>query len=662
MESSGKMIRQAMILAAGRGRPVADPDVPNCLATVGGVPLILRTLRVLRRTGIRRAAITVGWQGALTRRRIQDLCASEPVGQVPGELVFFDNPDWDKPNGISVQVARRFLSEPVLLLMSDQIAAPALVARFAALAPPAGMNVLGIDRELSRVFDIDDATKVETTGDGRNPRVVRIGKRLRSHAAVSTSLFVMAPSLLECLDALPEPSLTQGVEEAARRGLVEAQDVTGSVWQDVDSAEMRLHAEWLLRAYGDELASPSVRGEAQSTATDTLALIERLLAEKDAPRLTLLNPGPVMTSARVKAALVHHDICHRDEDYTGVVERLVTKLRPVFGATAEHDILLLTGSGTAAMETAISSTLPPGRTLLTVSNGAFGERMGDIADLHGLPHRRMRLPWGELPDPAAIAAVLAEDPQIAAVAMIKHETSVGLLNPVAEVGRICRERDLLFVVDAVSALGVEDIDVERDGIDLCFASANKCLHGTSGVSFICVSPRVWPRIAGARPRVYYLDLQRYRAAMSELGQTPFTPAVSTFFALETALDELAEQGGVPARRELYRRRNLRIRRVLTDLGFHSFSNTGRESQSISTMRLPPFLDVQTLYDRMKERGFVTYKAKGPLAADHIQVANMGELTDATIDAFLQAITEVVEDLRGKSDSARASEVSRRKSS
>jgi 2-aminoethylphosphonate-pyruvate transaminase len=232
---------------------------------------------------------------------------------------------------------------------------------------------------------------------------------------------------------------------------------------------------------------------------------------------------------------------------------------------------------------------------------------------------------------------------------------VGLLNPVEAVGKVCRERDVLFVVDAVSALGVEDIDVVRDGIDLCFSSANKCLHGTSGVSFICVSPRVWARVAATRPRVYYLDLRRYRAAMTELGQTPFTPAVSTFFALETALDELAEQGGVPGRRELYRRRNLRIRRVLTDLGFHSFTNTGRESPSISTMRLPSFLAVQTLYDRMKERGFVVYKAKGPLAADHIQVANMGELPDATIDAFLQAITEVVEELRqhGHAESAGA---------
>jgi 2-aminoethylphosphonate-pyruvate transaminase len=437
------------------------------------------------------------------------------------------------------------------------------------------------------------------------------------------------------------------VQEAARRGLVRGLDVTGWVWQDIDAAEMRVHADWLLRAYGDELARPAVRAAPQPGATDTLALIERLLASKDEPRYTLLNPGPVMTSARVKAALVHNDVCHRDEDYTGVVRRLQAKLRPVFGASEEHEVLLITGSGTAAMEMAMGSAVPPGKKVLVISNGAFGERLGEIAEVHGLSQRRMRLAWGELPDPAAVDAALAADPDIAAVAMILHETSVGVINPVAAVGRVCRARGALLVVDTISALGVEDIDVVRDQIDICFSSANKCLHSVSGVAFVCVAPRVWARIEDAPPRVYYLDLRRYRRAMQELGQTPFTPAVSSFFALETALDELREQGGVPARREIYRRRNLRIRRVLTDLGFHSFTNTGRESQSICTMRAPPEIGVQELYDQLKERGFVIYKAKGQLAADYVQVANMGELPDSTIDAFLQAIGDVVDKARAQ---------------
>ncbi len=243
--------------------------------------------------------------------------------------------------------------------------------------------------------------------------------------------------------------------------------------------------------------------------------------------------------------------------------------------------------------------------------------------------------------------MLDAHPDIAALAVIHHETSVGILNPVGALGRMCQARGVLLLVDAVSSLGAEDLDVVRDGIDVCFSSSNKCLHGVAGVAFLCVAPGVWDHVAQVSPRGYYLDLRRYRRAMQDLGQTPFTPAVSTFFALETALDELAEQGGAVARRDTYRRRRLRIRRVLADLGFHSFTNTGRESSSISTMRVPSFLDPSGLYDQMKERGFVIYKAKGVLAPDHIQVANMGEVSDADIDSFLQAITAVVQSARAR---------------
>jgi hypothetical protein len=115
----------------------------------------------------------------------------------------------------------------------------------------------------------------------------------------------------------------------------------------------------------------------------------------------------------------------------GVVRRLSRKLRPVFGAGDDHDIILLTGSGTAAMEMAISSLVPPGKQILTVENGAFGERLGEIADLHGVARAVVRLPWGAPPEPATIEAALDQNPDIAALAMVHHETSVGVLNPVA---------------------------------------------------------------------------------------------------------------------------------------------------------------------------------------------------------------------------------------
>ena len=157
---------------------------------------------------------------------------------------------------------------------------------------------------------------------------------------------------------------------------------------------MKLHAEWLLRVYGDELARPAMQAAPPSAAAGTLELIERLLAEKDQPGYVLFSPGPVMTSARVKAALVHYDVCHRDDDYSAVVGRLQEKLRPVFGASPAHEMLLLTGSGTAAMEMSIASVVPPGKKLLVIANGAFGERLGEIARAARHPARHAALPLG----------------------------------------------------------------------------------------------------------------------------------------------------------------------------------------------------------------------------------------------------------------------------
>src|SRR5664279_1584710 len=278
-------IRQALILAAGRGRPVAEPDTANCLAEVGSVPLILRTLRGLAAAGIRRVGVTLGFDGARVRAQVEAMKKNE--SSLP-ELIFLTNTDWERPNGLSVLAARKFITERTLLVMSDQIAAPHLVREMAQRPCEGDLTVLAVDSDLSRVFDFDDATKVKLRDHkSRDKRVSAIGKNLADHDAVSTGLFVMSPTLVACLDDLAknkDPSLTEGVAEAARRGLVVAHDVAGAIWQDVDSAEMRLHAEWLLRVYGDELLHPGVVSAARATGADTLALIESLLAEKNLPR------------------------------------------------------------------------------------------------------------------------------------------------------------------------------------------------------------------------------------------------------------------------------------------------------------------------------------------------------------------------------------------
>ena len=332
------MVARALILAAGKGVSIGgDAELSNCLTTVGRCSVIERTLELLEDLGVARIGITIGFSGAAVRRHIAE--STVVSAAMKRRVTFFENPDWPGPNGLSVLAARSFITERTLLLMADQIAAPGLVREIASHTGGGDRTVLGVDRDLSRVFDIDDATKVKLAGE----RVTEMSKQLTSYDAVSAGLFVIAPSLIEVLASLDRPSLTEGVAVAASRGLVVAHDVGTKLWQDLDSAEMKLHAEWLLRVYGDELARPAMQAAPPSSAAGTLELIERLLAEKDQPGHVLFSPGPVMTSARVKASLVHYDVCHRDGDYSAVVGRLQEKLRPAFRASAEHEMLLLTG-------------------------------------------------------------------------------------------------------------------------------------------------------------------------------------------------------------------------------------------------------------------------------------------------------------------------------
>ena len=431
--------------------------------------------------------------------------------------------------------------------------------------------------------------------------------------------------------------------DKVRSGRVLAHDVLDAKWQEISSPETRLHAEWLLRAYGDDLSGHLTA--ARPTPNDpqrTLSYIEGLLSEKSARHYVLFNPGPVLTSARVKSALVHHDVCHRDSDYSTVLKGLERKLRRVCRGGPEHDIVLFSGSGTAAMEATVSSCVPADGKLLVVSNGAFGERFSEIAAVHNIQIVHLRYDWGELIDVKDVARMLEQEPGIVAAIMCHHETSVGILNPIREIGELCRSHDVMFFVDAVSSLAGEDVDIRRDQIDVLISSANKCLHAISGVSFICINKRIWQRIENIPPRVYYLDLKRYHRISQEISQTPFTPAVSNFFALDAALDELLKEG-VDSRVAHYQSINQRIRRELQRMGLKRFTTTGHESHTITTVHVPEYIAFKDLYQEMKDRGYIIYACKEHLQDRYFQIANMGALSDKMIQGFLDTLAHVLQE-------------------
>jgi 2-aminoethylphosphonate-pyruvate transaminase len=623
----------AVVLAAGKGERLNEfSDRPKPLLPVSGIPLLERNLRCLRKAGVEEIIVVLGYRGDEIKRALS---------REPG-VRFVENPQWDRSSGLSLLAARKAVAgRPFFLTMADHIYSPDMLLGLQAYTPN-GHSHLGVDPNVSRVYDSENQIKAKLDGE----YVTALGRSVRQGDAVDTRVALLSESIFGALERFSDPRVTDGLRVLAERRELLGHDIGGALWQDIDTPETLRHAEWLLGMYGEDLQALPCQAAPPRMVSNperTLAYVEGILNENAPYHYTLFNPGPVVTSARVKSALVHHDVCHRDETFSMLLAELRRKLKRVFGGGPEHEVLLITGSGTSGMEAAISSTVPHDKKLLVVANGAFGERFEEIAQLHKMDHVVLRYDWGQQVDPQDVQTLLAADPDIAVVVMCHHETSVGLMNPVREVGRICRAQDRLFIVDAVASLGGEPLDVIEDQIDLCISSANKCLHAISGVAMACVHKRVWQRIEDVDPRVYYLNLKRYRRYEVGLEQTPFTPAVSNFYALDAAVDEyLAED-----RHEIYRRRNLRIRQEMRSMGFGFFSETGHESHTILTPAVPEGIPWEDLYHAMRKRGFIIYGCKDALAGRYFQIANMGELTDEQITCFLGALRMVLADLRRK---------------
>lgn len=578
------------------------------------VAMIRRTLTSLHQVGVRDVAVVDG-------EHAEELLAALNVQEMPGMKVrCFSNHSWRQASGSAVLIARDFLESsdtPCLILRGDRPLEREALAELC--NAKLGSNVATICVSTPPTADLSNEFKVVLRG-GRGKkssgksRVSDMGLDLDAYDAIFSGHALVTPEILAELDKLSNPELEDGLAALARLGRVKM--IMGRT------------------AWPWGLSNP-VEVKEQVTA---------ILDSKKHPQYTLLNPGPVNTTARVKSAMVHHDVCHRDPGFSELMVSLTQRLRRVFRASAEHTVCVVTGSGTAAMECGIASTVPRDGKILVIDNGAFGERMHEIARLHEMDVVHLRYAWGDQVNPADVERAIEENPDIAVVAMVAHETSVGLLNPVNAVGAICRRFDALFLVDAVSALGAEDVDVVRDNIDVCWASANKCLHAISGAGFLSVSPRTWQKIDNIKPRSFYLDLKRYRRYIEELAQTPFTPAVSAYFALDAALGEFLADGH-RARFSMYKERNQRLRRGLTELGLAPFTRTGNESHSIVTCCVPSGVSFHDLYNGLKARGYIIYGCKDVLAERFMQVANMGDLSVEQIDTFLVVAADVISELR-----------------
>lgn len=346
----------------------------------------------------------------------------------------------------------------------------------------------------------------------------------------------------------------------------------------------------------------------------------------------LLNPGPVNVSDAVRAALGNGDLCHREPEFAALLERVRSGLLRALGVEATHDAVFLTGSGTAAVEIATIGAVRAGGKLAVVENGVYGSRIAAMARAHGIEVVSIESGWTEPADPERVARAL-DDPAVEALALVHHETTTGLVNPVAPLARLARERGQLVVVDTVSGLGGEAIDL--DLVDLAASTANKCLGGMPGVSFVLVREAASARLAEVPKRSVYLDLEGYRGAQ-RAGAPLFTPSIPVFFALEQAIAELAEEG-LERRIERFRAVSTFLRERFLALGLELLLPAELRSNTITTVRLPRGWTYAALHDALRAKGFVIYAGQGSLGAEIFRVANMGRVAFADYERFVREL-------------------------
>ncbi len=356
-------------------------------------------------------------------------------------------------------------------------------------------------------------------------------------------------------------------------------------------------------------------------------------------RQVLLCPGPVMTSQHVRSALAGPDLCHREPEFTEMLSTLRAKLLHAFGLGGRYTVAIFSGSGSAALESAVLASLEPGKKLLVINNGVYGSRIARIAKIHELPLVEIRSPITERPDLSRISGALKRARDIGTVAMVHPETSTGVLTPVEEVGALAKKFRRRFLVDAISSLGAEKLDLARANIGLCVGSAGKALHSVPGLSFVLIQQEEAARVAKLKPRSLYLDLGTTLQAQ-DAGDPPFTPAVPLFAAFHAALDELIREG-VKERISKYRQRAFFLRQGFKKLGLGFVLDEGIISNTLTSLWVPKWLTYQQLHDRLKRAGFVIYAGQSELKGKIFRVAHMGGLLQSDLEGFMKTLKVVV---------------------
>lgn len=357
----------------------------------------------------------------------------------------------------------------------------------------------------------------------------------------------------------------------------------------------------------------------------------------------LLTPGPLTTTETVKKEMLF-DHCTWDDDYKKITLSIREKLLELAHVSEpEYTVVLMQGSGTFGVEAVLTSVLGEGETLLIVANGAYGERMGDIAAHGKIPYLMYREEYDKVPSAERIQAILEEHPEITHVSMVHSETTSGILNDIASVAKVVKTAGRTFIVDAMSSFGGVDIPVGELGIDFIISSANKCIQGVPGFSFIICRRDKLIESKG-KARSLSLDLYDQWETMNKDGKWRFTSPTHVVLAFAQSLKEMEEEGGIPARAKRYRENNRLLIEKMEAMGIRPYIGEEYQGPIITTFFYPEHhqFSFQNMYQYIKDRGYAIYPGK-VTDADTFRIGNIGEIYREDIEKLCQIMKEFLEE-------------------
>lgn len=360
----------------------------------------------------------------------------------------------------------------------------------------------------------------------------------------------------------------------------------------------------------------------------------------------LLTPGPLTTSQTVREAMLV-DRCTWDVNYNQMTQEIRSSLLKLAKVDeANYTTVLMQGSGTFGVESVLTSIPTDDDVVLVLVNGAYSKRMIEILEHARIKHLSIDFSWDDMPDATTLDLFLKSHSEVTHVAMVHNETTTGLINDLDSISKVVKAHNKVFIVDAMSSFGAVDINVGELGIDFIISSANKCIQGVPGFSFIVANKSLLEKSKG-NARSLSLDLyDQWYIMEHQGGKWRYTSPTHVVAAFHQALKELEEQGGIKARGERYAETNKALREGMAALGFNAYIDEKKQGPIITTFLYPSDfkIDFAAMYDYLKQHGYVIYPGK-LTSIQTFRLGNIGEIYMDDVQEILRLFKEFVKGVK-----------------